>query len=234
LEDQLDFSRLRTGEIIAGIGGVALLVFMFFHWYGGGLEISSGGTKDVPGLGEVPDPTSTTVKETGLSAWDSLTDFDGFLIALAGVSGIVLAAFAASGRRLRLGGLPRGEVTAFLGSLASLLIFWRIFAQPVPGADLKIGIFLGLAAAVAIAVGALMALREDGFEPLVAVAGGRTRAAPATPARSAASRSSTSKTASKGSGARKTSAKSGSRGGSSRSRSSSTRSSSSSRTRKKS
>ncbi|MGE5745963.1 MAG: hypothetical protein ACM33U_01730, partial [Solirubrobacterales bacterium] len=43
----------------------------------------------------------------------------------------------------------------------------------------KIGIFLGLGAAIAITVGALMALREDGFEPLVAVAGGRGRTASA-------------------------------------------------------
>jgi hypothetical protein len=212
----LDFSRLRTGEIVAGIGGLALLLFMFFDWFGGGVEISAGGTEDVPGLGEVP--TEPKVEETGLSAWDSLQDFSGFLIALTAVSAVALAALAAAGKRIRLGGLPRGEVTATLGALAVALILWRMLANP---GDLKIGIFLGLIAAAAIAAGALMALREDGFEPLVAKAGGRTRAATTT-SRAASSRSSASATT-KRSAARKPAAKSRAKSSSSKSRSSSSR-----------
>jgi hypothetical protein len=169
----LDFSRLRNGEIVAAVGGLALFSFMFFDWFGGGVEIAAT-TQDVPGIGEVP--SGTTVEESGLSAWDALSDFSGFLIALSAVSGVALGGLAASGQRLNLGGIPRGAGTAALGSLAVLLILWRFLANP---GDLKIGIFLGLAAAVAVAVGALMALREDGFEPLVKVAGGRTRAAAA-------------------------------------------------------
>jgi hypothetical protein len=68
----------------------------------------------------------------------------------------------------------RGAITALLGALAVLLILWRMFAG---SPTLKIGVFLGLAAAIAITAGALMALGEDGFQPLVGVAGGRTRAA---------------------------------------------------------
>ncbi|MGH2983422.1 MAG: hypothetical protein ACRDK5_04080, partial [Solirubrobacterales bacterium] len=168
----MDFSRLRNGEIVAAVGGLALFIFMFFHWFGGGVEISTGGTQNVPGVGEVPNAPS--VEETGVSAWDALPDFSGFLIALAAVSGVALGGLAASGQRLNLGGVPRGAGTAALGSLAVLLILWRFFANP---GDLKIGIFLGLAAAIAVAVGALMALREEGFEPLVKVTGGRTKAA---------------------------------------------------------
>jgi hypothetical protein len=171
----LDFSRLRNGEIVAAVGGLALFIFMFFHWFGGGVEISTSGTQNVPGVGEVPNAPS--VEETGVSGWDALADFSGFLIALAAVSGVGLGGLAASGQRLNLGGVPRGAGTAALGSLAVLLIVWRFFANP---GDLKIGIFLGLAAAIAVAVGALMALREDGFEPLVKVPGGRTTEAPTT------------------------------------------------------
>ena len=144
---------------MAGVAGLALLVFMFFDWFEG----VAGGFE-----GEAE----------GLSGWDSLTDWDGFLVLLAGLSGIALAALAASGQRLNLGGLPRGAGTAVLGSLATLMIFWRWLFQET---DVELGLFLGLAAAIALAVGALMALREDGFEPLLAVAGGRTRAAAAAP-----------------------------------------------------
>jgi hypothetical protein len=148
----LDFSRLRNGEIVAAASGLALFIFMFFHWFG------------------------------GVSAWDALQDFSGFLIALAAVSGVSLGVLAAAGQRINLP-LQRGVGTLVLGKLAVLLILWRILANP---GELKVGIFLGLIAAAGIAIGAWMALREDGFEPLVSVPGGRTTEAPTTVASASA------------------------------------------------
>lgn len=234
----MDFSRLRQGEIVAAIGGIALFVFMFFDWFGGGAA-SVEVTEEVPGLGEVP--TGVEVEEEGLSAWDALQDFSGFLIALAAVSGIALGALAATGRRVNLGGLPRGCGTAALGSLAVALILWRLLANP---GDLEIGIFLGLAAAIAIAAGAVMALREGGFEPLLPVGGAgaptatmRASApassppAPAAGTRAATTRRKTSRagggTSSRSGGGRKTGGRSTAKKGSStrsKSRGSSTRS----------
>jgi hypothetical protein len=146
--------------MVAGIGGVALFVFLFFDWVSAGAQITGvfGGT--------------TTISHPGVSGWDYLTDAPGFVIILSGVSGIVLAYLAAAGQRVNLP-FPRGAVTAYLGALAVLLILWRMFAG---SPTLKIGIFLGLAAAVAITAGAFMSLAEDGYSPLVAVAGGRTKA----------------------------------------------------------
>ncbi len=169
----MDFSRLRNGEIVAAISGLALFIFMFFNWFGGGIEISTGGTQDVPGIGEIPSEPS--IEETGVSGWDSLADFSGFLIALAAVSGVTLGALAVAGRRINLP-FQRGVGTLVLGKLAVLLILWRMLANP---GDLEIGIFLGLIAAVGIAIGAWVALREDGFEPLLKVPGGRTKVASA-------------------------------------------------------
>ncbi len=165
----MDFSRLRNGEIVAAISGLALFIFMFFNWFGGGIEISTGGTQDVPGIGEIPSEPS--IEETGVSGWDSLADFSGFLIALAAVSGVTLGALAVAGRRINLP-FQRGVGTLVLGMLAVLLILWRMLANP---GDLEIGIFLGLIAAAGIAIGAWVALREDGFEPLLKVPGGRTK-----------------------------------------------------------
>ena len=169
----MDFSRLRNGEIVAAISGLALFIFMFFHWFGGGIEISTGGTQDVPGIGEIPSEPS--VEETGVSGWDALQEFSGFLIALAAVSGVTLGTLAAVGQRINLP-FQRGVGTLVLGKLAVLLILWRMLANP---GDLEIGIFLGLIAAAGIAIGAWMALREDGFEPLLKVPGGRTKVASA-------------------------------------------------------
>jgi hypothetical protein len=78
----------------------------------------------------------------------------------------MLAVLCAAGQRLNVP-VPRGGVTAMLGSLSVLIILWRFFANP---GDLKFGIFLGLAAAVAVAAGALTALAEEGVRPLVATA----------------------------------------------------------------
>lgn len=149
----MDSSRLRTGELVAGIGGVLLFVFLFFDWFSAG---GFGGNLD---------------------GWDGLgSDVTGFVVAVTSVAGVALALLAMSGQRVNIPA-PRGSVTAVLATLSVAIILWRFFANP---GDLKIGIFLGLAAAVTIAIGALMALREDGFEPLVTVPGGRTRAASST------------------------------------------------------
>jgi hypothetical protein len=156
-EADVDSSRLRNGELVAGIGGIALFLFLFFDWFGnvGGFSGAS------------------------LDGWSGLGgDFTGFLVALTSVVGVALAVLAAAGQRLNVP-LPRGALTAGLGSMTVLIILWRFFANP---GDLKIGIFLGLAAAVAIAAGALMALSEDGFRPLVAVASARTTAVAASSA----------------------------------------------------
>jgi hypothetical protein len=158
----VDSSRLRTGELVAGGGGIALFVFLFFDWFGG-----VGGFTG-----------------NSLDGWDGLGgDVTGFIVALTCVAGPALATLALAGQRVNIPA-PRGAVTAALGSLSVLIILWRFFANP---GDLKIGIFLALAAAVAVAAGAIMALREDGFQPLVPVAAARTTAVaaasapPATP-----------------------------------------------------
>jgi hypothetical protein len=157
----VDSSRLRTGEIVAGIGGVALFVFLFFDWFSGAPQLSGNLV------------TGATISRPGISGWDALTDLPGFLIILSAVSGIALACLAAAGQRVNIP-VQRGAVTTYLGALAVLLVLWRMFAG---SPTLKIGVFLGLAAVVAITAGGVMALREHGYELLIRMPGGRTRAA---------------------------------------------------------
>lgn len=143
----MDFSRLRQGELVAGIGGIALILFLFFDWFQG---------------------------TSGWSAYGG--DVTGFIIALAGFTAVKFAGLAAMGKRLNIP-VPRGGITLVFGSLAVLIIIWSIFVTE--GEGIKFGLFLGLAAAAAIAVGALMALREGGWEPLVN-AGGTAGRSPST------------------------------------------------------
>ena len=184
----MDFSRLRQGEIVAGIGGIALIVFLFFDWFQGTDGWSSLASPEVGG---------------GVT---------GFIVALAAATAVKFTALALVGKRLNIP-VPRGGITLALGSLAVLIIIWTLLVAP-EGAEVKAGLILGLAAAVAITVGALMALREGGWEPLVN-AGGTARRSPSTATtrsttttRTAASSSSTSrKPAAKKTAAKKSAAK---------------------------
>jgi len=196
----LDFSRLGRGETIAGIAGIALIIVMFLPWFAGFGGVETQTTQVAPGV-EVNTPTKI---DNDVSAWDSLQDLDGFLIALAGVTGIALAGLTAAGRRVSLSGFHHGSVTLWLGLLATLIILWRMLANP---GDLKIGIFLGLIAAAGVAAGGFRALQDSGINALETAPGGRTKPAasrsstarpkpkPATAKRSSASRASGSKPA---------------------------------------
>jgi hypothetical protein len=167
----LDFSRLGRGEALAGMAGLALLVFMFLPWFS--LEIDAPASS-LPDLTQGVEPPGIVVEHPAVTdevdAWDGLDDLDGFLIALAGLVGMGLALLAAAGRRINLGDLPRGSVTAALGSLAVALILWRMLSGP---GDLEYGIFLGLLAAIGVAAGAIISLQEAGVALLVSTTGSR-------------------------------------------------------------
>jgi hypothetical protein len=96
--------------------------------------------------------------------------------------------------------------------LAFDIALWRLFTVP-EGGELSIGIFLGLLAAGAIAVGGYMTLQEDGNDPL-GVGGGdpgtattRVASTPATASRTGGSTRTTSAKKPAAKGARKPAAK---------------------------
>jgi hypothetical protein len=138
----LDFSRLRPGEIIASLGGLALFVFLFLDWLG---EEGS---------------------DVGLSGWDYLgVDVTGFIVFLASGIALFLGVSAALGRRNPLFSLPWGGPTTVLGVLAFDIVLWRLFTVP-DGSQVQFGLFLGLVSAAAIAVGGYRTLQEGGSDPL--------------------------------------------------------------------
>jgi hypothetical protein len=138
----LDFSKLRTGEIVAPLSGIALFVILFLDWVG---------AED---------------SDEGLSGWDYLGgDVTGFLVFLAIAFSLYLGGMAAAGRRNPLGNWPWGGPTTALGILAFDIVLWRFFTVP-EGGELAVGLFLGLLAAAGIAVGGYMTLRDGGVDPL--------------------------------------------------------------------
>jgi hypothetical protein len=152
----MDFTRLNQGEKIAGVSGILLILFMFiFKWFG--LKFAGGaGTFGVS-------------IEGSRNAWGSygFTDIVLFITALTAIG---LAVLAASEGEL---GLPvaLSAIVAGLGILSVILVVISIISPPDFGVDVsgsgvshtrKIGAFLGLISAAAVAVGGYMAMQEEG------------------------------------------------------------------------
>ena len=138
--------NLRTGEKIAGVSGVLLILIMFiFDWF----SVEESG-----GLG-------------GLNAWQSFGIID-LVLLLAAAAGITLAVMSASRTEVNMP-VALSALTAGLGGLAVLLVLFRIISPPEfdvlgveIGTDREIGVFLGLIATAALAYGGWMAMQEEG------------------------------------------------------------------------
>jgi hypothetical protein len=139
--------NLRTGERIAGLSGIALLIIMFLSWWG------------------APGPTAELVEASGIdidttvNAWQA-ADFLDLLWALAAISGIALAVVAMQGNQVNMP-IAMSAITAGLGGIAVLTILYRLIDTPFD-ADREYGAFLGLIAAAGVAYGGWTAMQEEG------------------------------------------------------------------------
>jgi hypothetical protein len=139
---------LSAARRIVAVGAVALAIFMFFfNWYGG----------TVTGLPAGAHLIGATVSTTG---WQTFTVSRWvWLLTIIVALGSVVA--LSNGYRDD-GPLPLSALVAALGALASALIVIRILHHPGPSVSgtpehvsyvIKTGIWLGLIAALAIALG---------------------------------------------------------------------------------
>lgn len=171
----MDLSKLRTGEKVAAISGVALFIFMFFSWYGVDVGPISGALLDRAGV------------DTTATAWVAFDILDLFLLLTLAVA-IGLAVLSATGRSVAL---PIGAsvITTVLGALATFFVFYRILNQPGPNdvITVKIGAYLGLLASAGIAAGGYLAMRDEGttFDQAIASAREAIPVRPAPPAEGA-------------------------------------------------
>lgn len=162
-----DRNRLSTGEMIAGIAGLVLLIDLWFKWYG--VSVSGGG-----GL------LKGFSVGVSANAWQvfSLIDIILFLVALIAISAAVLTALD----RMPEMPFPVATLVTIAGGLALLLILFRIIDTPVDthgvnGVDVsrKFGVWLGLLSAAAITYGGWRAMQESGASFADLSSGGRAR-----------------------------------------------------------
>jgi multidrug transporter EmrE-like cation transporter len=164
----MDVSRLNTGEKIAGISGIALLIIMFLSWFGAG-EVGGIDVGDIAGV------------DTSFNAWQAFDIID-LLLALAALSGIALAVTAASQTDIDLP-VALSAITAGLGALGTLLVIYRLLDPPFD-ADREFGVFLGLIAVAGIAYGGWTAMQQEGAS-VGGTTGGGTAPPPPPPPTSA-------------------------------------------------
>jgi hypothetical protein len=144
----MDINRLRRGEQIAGIAGIALVIIMFLKWW------------SVPGLsGQAAAVADQFGVDTGLNAWQP-ADFMDIIWFITALSAIGLGALAASQTRFDLPVALSAVVTG-LGGLSTLLILYRLIDPPY-NLDRSYGVFLGLIAAAAITYGGWITMQEEG------------------------------------------------------------------------
>jgi len=127
-------SRLRLGEALSGIAGLALLVFLFaLPWLAGG----SG--------------------HTTRTGWEGLPVLR-WLIVICALVALALAIAQATRASPAIPVTLSVFVTVF-GVLTSLLVLIRLLTT---GDDLRAGAFLGLLSALGVGLGGFLSLRREG------------------------------------------------------------------------
>jgi hypothetical protein len=152
----MDFSKLRTGELVAAIGGLILLVAMFaFDWY------------EISGFGGLIEQFGDTVGvDTGIKAWEGQGFFGtiaNLVILAAAVAALTLAILTATSRNVALP-VAASAITAGLGIGAVAMVLLRMVFQPGPNevVGLRFGIVLALIGAAIVAYGGWQSMQEEG------------------------------------------------------------------------
>jgi len=144
----MTLNKLRAGDVLAGVGGVALLVATFLPWY----EVIEG----------VYDGGRTIeIGDTRQNAWES---FRVLLIplvitALLGITLFVTTAY----ERTTAWPVAAQVFGAAIGALTTLWILFRVIDSPFPdfASSLQVGAWLGLASVVAVTAGAWWSMGDE-------------------------------------------------------------------------
>jgi hypothetical protein len=137
--------RLSQGQMIAAVGGIALLVAMFLPWVGtSGPSLPSG----------LPGGVDTSTSE---NIWKG-SSLDVYLL-ITGVVALLPALLAVTDSSEEFSFVS--AATLLLGVVAVILVITFLTVDFPDGADRKVGAFVGLGAAIVIAVGGFRAMQEE-------------------------------------------------------------------------
>lgn len=137
--------RLSGGQVIAAVGGIVLLVAMFLPWIGiSGPSLPAG----------LPGGVDTSSSE---NIWKG-SSLDIYLL-ITGVVALLPALLALTDSAAEFSFVS--AATLLLGTVAVILVIAFLTVDFPDGADRKIGAYVGLGAAIVIAVGGFRAMQEQ-------------------------------------------------------------------------
>jgi hypothetical protein len=153
-----DIGGLRRSDRIIGISAIAFFVFLFFFkWYGVSSSASVGGVS----------------YSDSANGWHTFTNSRWIWI-ITIIVALAVVAISAGALKLKSPVQP-GVLVAGLGALSAILIIYRIIDHPSAGTSgtiagvhysasvgIKIGIWLGLIAALALTYGGYLAMQDEG------------------------------------------------------------------------
>src|ERR687891_2920762 len=122
----MDTSRLRTGELIAGVGAVALFIIMFLPWFG--FDVGGGDVSEDLGIA-IPEGSAH------FSAWESF-DFIDLVLLLTVIVAVGLAIATAMAQTVSLP-VAASALTAGRGILSTPLILYPVLRPPGGEPDRK-------------------------------------------------------------------------------------------------
>ncbi len=130
--------------MLAGAGGALLFVTLFLPWFG---KVS-------------PFCVPLTGHSCGhdFDAW-KVFDFTDVVLLAAALCGLVMAVLAGASSKTDTQ-ITSACLTVPIGLLATVLVFYRVF-EPVGKLEPRFGLFLGLAACMAITYGSWRAVRNE-------------------------------------------------------------------------
>jgi hypothetical protein len=130
---KIDFNRLRPAELVAGLGGLVLGVATFLPWFG----FSSG----------------------NLDAWRAFDVID-VLLGLAALAGLALFWLTLT-RASPAMPVAAGVWCTLLGLIATLCVVFRLVDHPAGAFDRCVGVWIGLAGALLVLIGAWLAINDE-------------------------------------------------------------------------
>jgi hypothetical protein len=150
----VDLRRLRAGEWLAALSGIALLASLFLPWYGPG---GPQGFFCIAGYGN-------TIARGGfacgnVSGWESLTAID-VLLAFVAASGVLLAIVTAN-QRVPAVPVALSALVALFGAVGFVLVLIRALDLPNWTHEREWGLWLALAGAAGIVAGSVLSMREE-------------------------------------------------------------------------
>ena len=151
----MDLARLRFGDWVMGIGGLAVLLVMFLDWY------------EVPELTRYTSGRGIDGAEpaVGFNAWESFAVND-VILALAAVMAITAIVLTATQPTAAVP-LALASLTTLVAIISAVLVTIRVIWPPdltgpgIVDADRTTGAWLGLVAISALVGGCLASIRDE-------------------------------------------------------------------------